>query len=185
MINRFQVMQAHTLLAGFLLPLALLYFVSGALYTLGIKGHIKKQSYTLQLQKPFEPNLEQLLKVTEQALHERRLPSPKGDPLLKRERGNYVLEWSGLRYRVTLKQDKHDRKARLLFRERDFLTQMMRIHRAEAGGLFKFLAIVLVIGLMTILATGIYMVQSVPRLRRPFFIAGAAGMVAFAAFVLI
>lgn len=185
MINRFQIMQVHTLLAGFLLPLALLYFIGGALYTLDIKGHIKKQSYTLQLQKPFEPNLDQLMKVAEAALLERGLPTPKGEPLLRRKHGAFVLEWSGLRYRVTLMPDKVERRAHLVFRERDLLTQMMRIHRAEAGGAFKILAIILVVGLVTVLFSGIYMAQSVPRLRRPFYLALTFGVVIVSVLVLV
>ena len=40
---RNRVVQLHLLLAGFLLQLAIIYFASGVLYTLDIKGHIEKE----------------------------------------------------------------------------------------------------------------------------------------------
>lgn len=185
MINRFRIMQVHMLLAGFLLPIAILYFIGGALYTLDIKGHIKKQVITLQLQQPFEPNLETLARTARAALSARDLPLPDGEPVLKRKHGTYELEWSDLGHRVTLKPGRDIHTVRLTVRERDLLTQIMRIHRAEAGGLFKFLAILLVIGLMAILATGVYMAQSIPKLRRPFYLALTFGVFVIPVFVLL
>ncbi len=51
MFKRSKIIRWHMLLAIFLLPLALIYFISGALYTLDIKGSIQKETFSLQLEK--------------------------------------------------------------------------------------------------------------------------------------
>ena len=84
MISRYRIMQMHMLLAGFLLPIAIIYFISGALYTLDIKGHIEKQKITLHLEKPFTPDLERLTELTKAALLQRDLPLPDGEPVLRK-----------------------------------------------------------------------------------------------------
>jgi len=186
MIDRYQIMRIHVLLAGFLLPVAIVYFAGGALYTLGIKGHIEKQQIVLQLDQPLEPNLDQLTQLVTQALQERKLPLPGGEPVLRKKRGSYELRWDDLEYLVTLAPDrKNALHADLTVRERSLLTQVMRIHRAEAGSSFKVLTIILVIGLTAIFASGIYMAQSIPRLRRPMLISILAGTATFLVLILI
>ena len=43
--TRYTVLRWHALLACFFLPLALLVFVSGTLYTAGIKGSVAKETH--------------------------------------------------------------------------------------------------------------------------------------------
>ncbi len=166
-------------LAGFLLPVAILYFVSGALYTLDIKGHIKKKVITLRLEQPFTPNLERLKQITEKALLERNLPLPNDEPLLRKRRGAYELRWDDMAHVVILTPGRDAFTANLTLKERSTLTQIMRIHRAEAGIVFKALAIIMAVGLIMLFATGIYMALVIHRLRRPLLIAIVGGIVTF------
>ena len=167
------------LLAGFLLPMAIIYFISGALYTLDVKGHIDKQEIALKLEQPFSPDLEKLTTVAERALLARQLPLPDGEAVLRKKRGSYELRWDDLSRVVTLVPGRDAYSATLTIRERSLLTQVMRIHRAEAGITFKILAVILAAGLVIIFSTGVLMAHNIPRLRRPVLLAIAAGLTTF------
>ncbi len=169
------------LLAGFLLPMAIIYFVSGALYTLDVKGHIEKQEIALQLEQPFVPDLEKLTAVVEQALLARQLPLLDGEAVLRKKRSAYELRWDGLSRVVTLVPGRDARTATLTIKERSLLTQIMRIHRAEAGIAFEVLAVTLAAGLVVIFSTGVLMAHNIPKLRRPVQLAVVAGLTTFLA----
>lgn len=185
MISRLRIMQAHMLLAGFFLPIAIIYFVSGALYTLDIKGHVKKQEITLQLERLFTPDLERLTALTRQALVERELPLPGGEATLTKKHGAYELRWDDLARVVTLAPGHDMHSALLTVRERSPLTQIMRIHRAEAGTTFKVLAVIMAAGLVIIFSTGVFMARTMPKLRRPILIAILSGLSTFLVLILV
>lgn len=185
MISRQYIMRAHLLLAGFILPIAILYFVSGALYTIDIKGSVKRQTFKLQLETPFTPNLDYLVQVTQQALKERQIEQPEGDPVLKKKRSGYELRWGDMTTVITLRPSNNVHTATLTVRQRSLLTQVMRIHRAEAGILFKVLAVVMVCGLIAMFATGVQMARHIPALRRPLVIAVTAGLLTFITLLLL
>ncbi len=151
-------MKWHVLLAAVMLPIAVLYFVSGALYTLDIKGKVSKQKINIELHKPFEPNLELLARAAKQSLLEHQLPLPSGEPVLKKKKGVYEMRWSDLQMAVTVRpSSSRVTRAVMTIRERSLLTQLMRIHRAEAGSAYAFLSILLVVALLLVFATGVYM----------------------------
>jgi len=58
----------HLLLAAFLLPIALMFATTGALYTVSIKGNYVETSRTLELSAPLTPELSSLTQVAEGAL---------------------------------------------------------------------------------------------------------------------
>lgn len=182
-ISRYQIIQVHMLLAAFLLPLALMYFISGALYTLDIKGHIKKQKVILQLEQPFSPNLDVLTQVAKRGLIHKGFPLPSGEPMLKKKKGVYELRWSDLKYAVKLHSTRDPMVAKLTVKKRSFLTQIMRIHRAEAGSVFRFFTLLLVSGLLIIFISGIYMALKIPKFRKPTFLAMGLGLITFAALI--
>ncbi len=176
MISRLKIVQLHMLLSNFVLPAVLLFMVSGALYTLGVKGSVAKQTFTVVLAKPFVPNLEMISGVVEKTLAEKALVLPDADPSLKKSKGGYKFFLNGLRYSVTVVAKKGARSVELTYRERSLLTQVMRIHRAEAGTVFKFVSIMAVLGLLLVFASGLYMAYTVPKFRKPSLIATALGV---------
>lgn len=179
MISRLWIIKIHMLLAASLLPVTIIYLIGGALYSLDIKGSIHKQVFSLQLKQPLTPNLDQLeLLVTKQLL-EKKLPLPSGEPVLKKKRGSYEFRWNSLAYVAILTPSRDDYAASLTFKERSLLTKIMRIHRAQAGSVFKVFSITLVVGLIFIFASGIYMAQSVPKFRRPMLVATFSGLAVF------
>lgn len=184
-MTRYQMIQMHMLLAAFLLPLALMYLVSGILYTLDVKGHIKKQEIMVPLEQAFVPNLEDLKKQTINILKQKHMPTPGGEPSLKKRKGVYELYWSDLKYAVKLQATSHPMTARLTVKKRNFLAQVMRIHRAEAGLVFQVFTIILVLGLMTILLSGVYMALMVPKFKRPVLWVMSLGFATFWVLILV
>ena len=158
-------MKLHVLLAAIMLPVALLYFISGALYSLDVKGKVTKQEIKIKLQQPFEPNLLVLSRAAKQTLLEHKLPLPSGEPLLKKKKGVYELRWSDLQLAVTLKPSANPMRAVMTVRQRSLLTQIMRIHRAEAGSAFVFLSVALVVSLLIVFASGVYMGLGIEKFR--------------------
>jgi len=167
-------------LAAFFLPILLLYLTGGLLYTWDIKGHINKQEMMLQLDAPFTPNLALLVAKVESELKAKNMSLPNGEPSLKKKKnGRYELRWGDIKHLVTLKAKQGDLQAALVTRERDVLSQMMRIHRAESGLLFKVLATAFVLGLLLVLLSGVYMAVTVPKYKQTalFSLAVGAGTV--------
>lgn len=185
MFNRYHLMLTHMLLGSFFLPLAIIYVLSGALYTVDVKGHVDKQTFTLALNEPFTPDIEQLTRVTAQALGERQLPVPSGEPVLRGKNGSYQLRWGDLAHLVTVVPGDDRRSVKVTARKRSPLTQIMRIHRAEAGVMFKVLAVMLAAGLLVLFVTGGWMAYAIPKMRRPFILGTATGLVSVLLLLLI
>lgn len=179
MISRFKIVQLHMLLSSFVFPAVLLYIVSGALYTLDVKGSVAKQMFTVALEKPFEPDLELLTRVIEKTLLDKALVSPDGDSYLKKSKDGYKFHWGDLRYSVTAVVKKDTSLVEFTYRERSVLTQVMRIHRAEAGTAFKFVSIMTVIGLLLVFMSGLYMAYTMPKFRNASLIATGLGVLIF------
>lgn len=179
MFKRSNIIRWHMLLASFLLPLALIYFISGALYTLDIKGSIQKETFSIELEKPFKPDLEILTLALTQALNEKKLFIPDANPILKKQKSHYKLKWSDLKYSVTAVATKHSKVVKVTHRQRSLLTQLMRIHRAEAGSVFKVFSLILVIGLILLFASGVYMALSISHYKRSSLLAMFFGLLTF------
>jgi hypothetical protein len=174
-IQRMSVIRIHTLLACFFMPLAVLYFVSGALYSLHIKGNVEKQVLTITLDQPFAPDLAQLTTSVENALLQRELSLPTGSPSITEKKNSHVFRWGDLKRAVEVKPTDNPLEAELVYRERSLLTQLMRIHKAEAGLLTKIFSLSMVLSLILILATGVFLAVSMPRLRKMALYALGAG----------
>ena len=177
-MNRMQLIRIHMILAAFLLPVALLYFVSGLLYSLDVKGSVDKKEVTIHLPQPFVADLDETTKLVEQTLMQNQLPALSiSEPSLKKKKGVYTWYWSELKYAVHLEAKAGASKAKLTFRERSMLAQVMRIHRAEAGTLFMWVSILLVVGLVMIFATGMLMAHGVAKFWHDAWRASTLGLV--------
>jgi len=174
-IQRMLVVKLHAFLACFFIPMAALYFISGALYSSGIKGHIDKQVYNLVLASPFTPNLAQLSVLARTALDQRDLSPPTGDSVIKEKKGSYEYRWGDLKRLVVIQPTKNPLQLELIYRQRSPLTQVMRVHRAEAGLRIRVLSISMAVALITILASGVFLAIGIPKLRRTALLALGAG----------
>jgi hypothetical protein len=169
------IMKIHAILACFFMPLAILYFISGALYSFDIKGHVDKQVYTLALDRPFAPDLAQLSELAKTALDQRKLSLPTGSPAIKEKKGSYEYRWGDLKRQVVIHPTGNPLQVKLTYRQRSSLTQVMRVHRAEAGSLVRTYSLTMVVSLITILVTGVFLAVGTPKLRRTALVALGAG----------
>ncbi len=177
-IQRLLIIKVHAILACFFIPIALLYFLSGALYSLDIKGRVDKQIHTLALDRPFTPDLAQLSATVTVALQHRELPLPGGQPTIARKKQSYEFRWGDLRRLVVVRPTDDPLQVELVYRQRSPLTQLMRIHRAEAGLLARIFSISMAFSLILILGSGVVLALGMPKLRRTALLALGAGFIA-------
>jgi hypothetical protein len=174
---RLLIIKLHAIMACFFLPMALLYFISGALYSLDIKGSVDKQVYRLALDRPFAPDLAQLSDTVTAALEQHSLPLPGGHPSLARKKDSYEFRWGDVRRLVVVQSTDDPLHLELVYRQRSPLTQIMRIHRAEAGSLIRLLAVSMAAALVLVLASGVFLALGMPRLRRTALLALGTGCI--------
>jgi len=165
-LQRLPIIKMHAILACFFLPLALLYFVSGALYSLDIQGGVQKQVFMLALERPLSPDLDQLSDTVMAALEERHLTRPRGDQSIARKKDAFEFRWGDLRTQVVATPTDNPLEVEMVYRQRSLLTQVMRVHRAEAGSRIRVLSLALVASLVLVLASGLFLAIGMPKLRR-------------------
>ncbi len=183
-IQRLLIIKVHAILACFFIPMALLYFLSGALYSLDIKGRVDKQVHTVALERPFTPDLALLSATATMALETRELPLPGGQPVIAMKKQSYEFRWGDLRRLVVLRPTDDPLQVELVYRQRSPLTQLMRIHRAETGLLTRIFSISMAFSLILILGSGVLLALGMPKLRRTALLAlGAGFMVVLSVFV--
>lgn len=177
-ITRLKLMQWHALLACFFLPIAATYFIGGLLYTVDIKGHTHKTSIKIELDEPFSPNLDDAVWTVREALEARKLPLPESEPILSKKKSRYVFVWKDLKNTVSFSQKAGAKHLLIKVRQRSFLAQLMQFHTANAGILFKAIAVLMVSALMLILISGVWMAQSTPALKKQAWISLGLGSLA-------
>ena len=164
-LKRARLIQIHMVLAAILLPILLMYSIGGILYTFDIKGHIQKQKFDIILEQAVQLDLDAFAEVTKENLLAHHLPIPDGDMRLKKKKSSYLFRWGDLQYAVSVKTTANPKILKMTVRERDVLTQVMRIHRADAGTIFKIIPSILFIGILLVLLSGIYMALTIPKFR--------------------
>jgi hypothetical protein len=174
-IQRMLVIKLHAILACFFMPMALLYFISGALYSFEIEGSVDKQVYTVALDRPFVPDLAQLSESVKTALDQHQLSLPTGNPSIRKKKGSYEYHWGDLKRLVVVHPTDDPLKAELVYRQRSPLTQLMRVHRAEAGSLIRAFSLSMIVSLVLILGSGVFLAVGMPKLRRTALLALGVG----------
>lgn len=81
--NRSVLMKAHAILAAFILPIAVMFFVTGALYTWGIKGEYDTTVHEIHLESPIKIQLGELVNLAEKELEARNISVPTGQANIK------------------------------------------------------------------------------------------------------
>jgi hypothetical protein len=175
-IPRMLIIRIHAFLACFIMPMATLYFVGGALYSSDIKGDIDKQVYQLPVESAFVPELARLSALARSALEQHELLLPGGEASIREKKGSYEYRWGDLKRLVVIQPTNDPLEIELTYRERSPLAQVMRVHRAEAGTLVQIFSISMAIALLVILASGVFLALGIPKLRRTAMLSLGAGM---------
>ena len=177
--NRITLIKFHLVLASFILPIFLLYLGSGLLYTFNIKGHIHKTEIPINLQQAINDDVQQVEQIVTIRLKQTEFSLPDNPPILKHKDGHSEVRWNRISQSFTFRFIAGEKSAMLVIRQRDLLTQVMRIHRAESGTAFKLLSLSMALTLCLVLMSGIYMALSSGKLGKISLIAVGCGILVF------
>ncbi len=180
MSNRTNLIKAHLFLATFIFPAVLMFLVTGGLYTWGIKGSYNTQEYSLALAEPLSKELPGLKALVEQELQQRSLAFPTGAAKIKSAGDSFAFEWTGSKRDVVLEPTSNELIASLVVKETTWYRNLVQLHKAKGGQLFKIYAAFLAVGLFLVLLTGFITALQTPKYRRLAIYSSLAGLLLFA-----
>jgi hypothetical protein len=173
------------LLAAFVLPVAIMFLVTGGLYTWGQKGSYVSETVELPLAEPLAANDTVLTDLVMQALNERGLDAPSGGAKVKKAGTSFLFEWTGADLDVVLEPTSDPLVAKLKIKDTTWYRHLVQLHKAKGGTLFKYLAAFFAISLLLILMSGALMAMQLPKYRGQALFAMAGGFVVFIAAILL
>ena len=182
--NRPTLMKVHTFLAAFILPVAIMFFVTGALYTWGIKGGYDTSTYELKLKEPVQSDLTELVALAKKELEKQNQEIPSGKAKIKKMGSSYRLEWTGSNLDIVLEPTFDPLIARLQVKKTSLHRKFVQLHKAKGGTPFKVYAAIFSIALLLLLISGFVMALQMPKLRKLVFVSSALGIVTFFAMVI-
>lgn len=182
-MTRLQLMKVHALLAAFIFPVALMFMITGSLYTWGIKGNYFVESYEIEVNAPLHPDLNSLIVLAESELAKRGLSRPSGNAKIKTIENAFMLEWTGSTKDITLapssKVTDSQQMARLTVKDTSWYRSLVQLHKAKGGVIFKVYAVVFAISMTLLLLSGFMMAWQTPRLKKITLITFFAGIGSF------
>ncbi|MBT8122879.1 MAG: hypothetical protein KJO10_10115 [Gammaproteobacteria bacterium] len=185
MIQRSTLMRVHMLLAAFVLPVAIMFLVTGGLYTWGQKGSYVSETVELPLAQPLADDEALLTGLVTQALNDRGLDMPSGDANIKKAGTSFLFEWTGADLDVVLEPTPDPAVAQLKIKDTTWYRHLVQLHKAKGGILFKYLAAFFAISLLLILISGALMAMQLPKYRGQALFAMAGGFVVFITAILL
>lgn len=178
-LDHLTLMKIHMMLAAFILPAALMFFITGGFYTWGIKGSYETETHKLILAKPLEKDPDALVKIIEKQLRQRQISFPTGEAKLKKAGISYLLEWTGSDHDVILQPTANLLEARLQIKTASWYRHFVQLHKAKGGIAFKVYAAFLAISLLTLLLTGLLMAWQKVKYRNMAITSFSVGVLVF------
>jgi hypothetical protein len=178
-LNRVALAKVHLLLAAFMFPAALMFLITGGLYTWGIKGSYEIQVIQVVLDKPLAEDQAALTHHIENELQALSIEVPSGGAKIKRAGTSFQFEWTGSGRDVVLEPTANPLVAKLTIKETTWYRNFVQLHKAKGGQLFKVYAAALAIALFVILLSGFLMAWRVSRLRQQAIWCATAGLLLF------
>jgi len=179
----FQLVRAHALLASFFLPLGIMFFVTGALYTVEITGGYESTSATIPLAAPLTPDLDALTTLANTYLKEQAITPPSGSMRVRKAGTSFLFEWTGSNRDVVLAPTENHLEAKIEVKDTTWYRRFVQLHKAKGGPAFKAFAVAGAAGLLFLFLSGSIMALRHPRLRRQSIVAAILGIVVFATLV--
>lgn len=183
-LERTSLMKIHMLLAAFMLPVALMFLVTGGLYTWGIKGSYETAHIEVRLGKPMEADKEALKALVRNELEQRQLELPSGKAGIRKVGDSFQFEWTGSSMDVVLEQTDDPLVANMQIKQPDALRHFVQLHKAKGGVAFKVYAALLATTLFILLVSGFILAWQLPKYRKMTAVATAAGIGTFIAMVI-
>lgn len=170
----------HVLTAGFFLAAAIMFAVTGGLYTFGIKGGYETEKFPMNLTLPADPSLPELEAEARKILSERGIAKPpSGSPGLRRVVTSWQFDWSGVDYEFSLEPTTTAGVYTAAIKKTDSHRFFVQLHKAKGGWPFKVLAGALAIGFVSLFAGGAMLAFSQPKLKRQFYVSFFIGTIVF------
>jgi len=179
MITRMQLMKVHAILAAFIFPVAIMFMITGALYTWGIKGGYSNEVYSIQYTQELKPELTSLKALAERELDNLKLSYPTGEAKIKSIGNDFILEWTGSSKDISLEPSNDTRVAKLTIKHTSWYRNLVQLHKAKGGIVFKVYAAFFAIAMGFILFSGFMMAWQAPKLKRLTIGAFVAGIGSF------
>lgn len=184
-MTRLQLMKVHALLAAFVLPAAVLFMTTGALYTWGIKGSYSNEVYDVQLSQPIQQDISTLTALAETELKKLKLTKPSGTPKIKTISGHFFLEWTGSSKDLILEPTENELVAELTVKNTSGYRHFVQLHKAKGGTVFKVYAAIFALALGILLISGFVMAWQTPKLKRITLFTALMGAASFIVVVLL
>jgi len=181
--DRSTLMKIHALLAAFILPVAIMFFVTGALYTWGIKGDYDTTTHEVNLNTPIQGELSELVAIATKELKKHNIGAPTGKAKIKKIGDAFKLEWTGSKVDVILEPTSKPLIAELKIKKTGWHRQFVQLHKAKGGEPFKIYAVVLTTALLILLISGFIMAWQMPKLRKLTLATTSLGIIVFVAMV--
>jgi hypothetical protein len=178
-MTRATLTKIHMLLAAFIFPVAVMYLVTGGLYTWDIMGTYDQHKYDVVLDSALPEDEVVLKELAASELRRLAIAPPSGGAKIKKIGQSFQLEWTGSERDVILKATGNPEKARLVVKETTWYRHLVQLHKAKGGQLFKVYAAILAVSLFTILFSGFVMAWQVPKFRKLVAACSVAGVVMF------
>lgn len=175
MIQRNTLMRVHMLLAAFVLPVAIMFLVTGGLYTWGQKGSYVTETVELPLAQPIAGDEALLTGLVTQLLSDRGLQPPSGGAKIKKADTSFLFEWTGADIDIELEPTADPFVAKLKIKDTTWYRHLVQLHKAKGGILFKYLAAFFAVSLLVILISGTLMAMQLPKYRGQALLAMAGG----------
>ena len=184
-MNRLQLMKIHALLAAFILPIAVMFAITGALYTWGIKGSYTNEVHEIELTEPLSSDINILTTLAESKLSTLNISEPEGKPKLKTFGSHYRLEWTGSSKDLLLEPTNNDMVAKLTIKHTSWYRHLVQLHKAKGGAAFKVYAAIFAVALGILLVSGFIMAWQTPKLKSATIAVSLIGFISFVAFIAI
>ncbi len=175
----------HLIASCFFLPAAIIFLVTGALYTVDIKGSYETETYPLPLDAPLEPDLDACRAMTEAFLEAEGIAPPSGGDRIRRFGTSFAYEWHGSNRDVLLSPTDDPSEAVIEVKDTTFYRRMVQLHKAKGGAIFKGYAVVFSVALVLILVTGYIVAWTRQPLRMQTVLSTVLGLIVFILVVLL
>ncbi len=172
-------LRMHALLASFFLPLGIMFFVTGGLYTLEITGEYQTESRELALVEPLRPDLDLLDALARQVLEEQDIAPPSGGMRVRKAGTSFLFEWTGSNRDLVISPTENPLVAKVEIKDTTWHRRFVQLHKAKGGYAFKLFAVAGSVALLFLFVSGALMAWRHPLLRRQSFIAALLGIVVF------
>ena len=160
-----------------------MFFVTGALYTWGIEGDYNTTAYELDLKKPIQGELAELVALATKELKRQNIETPSGQAKIKRIGTSFKLEWTGSKMDIVIETTSKPLIATLQIKRTSWHRQFVQLHKAKGDAPFKVYAATFAIALLLLLITGFIMAWQTPKLRKLTLASASLGIAVFVVMV--